>query len=139
VIALYTGRRAEAILSLQWRAIDLRSGLIDFRRPGQAAAKKRRGRCRIPDRLLPHLERAARFGHDVGPVINWADKPIKNIRKAFETAARRAGIDNINCHVLKHTAAISWAIDLLPFLPSFMSRVCSGYAPSQGELQTRLG
>jgi hypothetical protein len=30
-------------------------------------------------------------------------------------------------------------IDLLPFLPSFMSRVCSGYAPSQGELQTRLG
>jgi len=29
--------------------------------------------------------------------------------------------------------------DLLPFLPSFMSRVCSGYAPSQGELQTRLG
>jgi integrase len=107
LLGLYTGRRMEAILSLQWRQVDLRSGWIDFRRPGQAENKKRRGRCRIPDRLLPHLERAARFGHDVGPVISWAGKPVRNIRKTFTTAAARAGLEGINRHVLKHTA-ISW-------------------------------
>jgi integrase len=44
LLAIYTGRRKEAILSLRWANVDLDNGTIDFRRQGQAETKKKRGR-----------------------------------------------------------------------------------------------
>ncbi|MET0483361.1 MAG: site-specific integrase [Aestuariivirgaceae bacterium] len=149
LIGLYTGRRMEAILSLQWRQLDLRSGWIDFTRPGKAETKKRRGRCRIPDRLLPHLKRAARFGCDVGPVISWAGRPVKNIRKTFETAAARVGLDDVNRHTLKHSA-ISWAMQsgedpwrVADFFATSLTTLLKHYGhhhpDQQRELASRIG
>jgi integrase len=149
LIGLYTGRRMEAILSLQWRAIDFRSGWIDFTRLGKAETKKRRGRCRIPDRLLPHLQRASRFGCDVGPVISWAGRPVKNIRKTFETAAARVGLEDINRHVLKHTA-ISWAMQsgeepwkvadfFATALPTILKHYGHHHPDQQAEVASRIG
>ena len=129
LIGLYTGRRKEAILSLRWPQIDLRARLIDFEIDGRARTKKRRGKVPIPDRLLPHLERARRRGSDLGPVLHINGWPIGNIKKGFAGACVRAGlvtwkkvqeatIDGAPCsfvrpvatvtpHVLRHTAA-SW-------------------------------
>jgi len=107
LIGLYCGRRKEAILSLRWSSIDLYRRTIDFRRPGQKETKKKRGQCRIPDHLIPHLVRAKPSEHAVGPVITWRDKGTKDIQTAFGAAAERAYIDGISPHVLKHTAA-SW-------------------------------
>src|SRR5262245_25467525 len=53
LLGLYTGRRKEAILSLRWPQVDLEGGLIDFDIAGRARTKKRRGKVRIPARLLP--------------------------------------------------------------------------------------
>jgi hypothetical protein len=135
--------------SLQWRAIDFRSGWIDFTRLGKAETKKRRGRCRIPDRLLPHLQRASRFGCDVGPVISWAGRPVKNIRKTFETAAARVGLEDINRHVLKHTA-ISWAMQsgeepwkvadfFATALPTILKHYGHHHPDQQAEVASRIG
>jgi integrase len=107
-IGLYTGRRKEAILSLRWPQIDLDAKLIDFEIAGRSRTKKRRGRIPIPDRLLPHLIRARRRGSDLGPVLHINGKPIGNIKKGFTAACRRAGIDGVTPHTLKHTA-ITWA------------------------------
>jgi integrase len=60
LIAVYTGRREEAILSLRWAQVDLEAGIIDFRAPGAPISNKRRGRVRIPAKLLAYLKRGAR-------------------------------------------------------------------------------
>jgi len=43
LLAIYTGRRKEAILSLRWANVDLVNGTIDFRRSGQSETNKKRG------------------------------------------------------------------------------------------------
>jgi integrase len=70
VIGLYTGRRKDAILSLRWHQVDFDRAIIDFRKPGEAESNKRRGRVRIPDKLLPHLRRARLWGSDLGYVVH---------------------------------------------------------------------
>jgi integrase len=107
LIGLYTGRRKEAILSLRWPQIDLVAKTINFEIDGRARTKKRRGQIPIPDRLLPHLMRARRRGSDLGPVLHIDGRPIKNIKKGFAAACRRADVEGATPHTLKHTAA-SW-------------------------------
>jgi integrase len=105
LIGIYTGRRKEAILSLRWSEVDLRAGVINFEIEGRERTKKQRGKAPIPDRLLPHLIRARRRGSDLGPVLHISGKPIANIRKGFAAACRRAGIEGVTPHCLRHTAA----------------------------------
>jgi integrase len=107
LIGLYTGRRKEAILSLRWPSVDLERGWIDFRRAGEAETKKRRGRCRIPDRLLPHLRRARRYQHEVGAVVTWRGRALADVQTAFDAATRRVFLHDVTPHTLRHTAA-SW-------------------------------
>lgn len=60
ILTLYTGRRKEAVLSLQWQPntvaghIDLEGGRIDFQ-GRRVATKKKRGRIQIPQRLMTFL------------------------------------------------------------------------------------
>lgn len=105
LIGLYTGRRKEAILSLRWPQIDLKANRIDFEIEGRERTKKRRGKVPIPRPLIPHLRRAQRRGSDLGPVIHINGKPIGNTKKGFKAACRRAGIEDVTPHTMRHTAA----------------------------------
>jgi len=105
LFGLYTGRRKEAILSLRWSQIDLEANRIDFEIAGRERTKKQRGRVPIPPRLKPHLIRARRRGSDLGPVLHINGRPIANIKKGFAAACRRAGLEGVTPHVLRHTAA----------------------------------
>ena len=105
LLGLYTGRRKEPILSLRWPQVDLKAGLIDFEIPGRKATKKRRGTVRISSRLLPHLKRLRKRGTDLGYVLHINGKRIKDIKKGFEAACKRAGLDEVTPHTLRHTAA----------------------------------
>jgi integrase len=105
LIGLYTGRRKEAILSLRWTQIDLENGLIDFEVAGRDRTKKRRGKVRIPARLLPHLRRARRRGTDLGYVLHINGARIGNIKRGFVAARTRAGLKGVSPHTLRHTAA----------------------------------
>lgn len=106
VMGLYTGRRKEALLSLRWPAVDLRTGgLIDFRRTGEAETKKRRGRVKIPARLQAHLRNAQKRGTDLGHVINDGGSSIGDIKRGFQSACERAGLTGVTPHTLRHTCA----------------------------------
>ena len=105
LLGIYTGRRKEAILSLRWHQVDLNAKLVNFEKTNGEITNKKRGKVRIPDRLLPHLIRAKRRGSDIGYVIHENGKRIGDIKKGFAAACARAGLDEVSPHTLRHTAA----------------------------------
>jgi integrase len=105
LLGLYTGRRKEAVLSLRWPQVDLERGLIDFDLPGRKRTNKKRGTVRIPARLMPHLIRARRRGTDLGYVLHDHGQRIGDIKKGFAAACKRAGLEGVTPHTLRHTAA----------------------------------
>jgi integrase len=105
LIGIYTGRRKEAILSLRWPQVDLRARTINFDVRGRRRTNKRRGIVAIPDRLLPHLERAKRRGTDLGYVLHVSGARIGDVKKGFAAACKRAGLYGVTPHTLRHTCA----------------------------------
>lgn len=103
VIALYTGARKEAILSLRWPQVDLERGTIDFNEPGRRKTKKRRARQPIPDRLMTFLKLARRRGSDLGYVVHCDGARIKDVKRAFASACVRASVESATPHTLRHT------------------------------------
>lgn len=103
MIALYTGARSEAILSLKWfPQVDLERGTIDFNPPGRTHTKKGRAIVPIPHRLRWFLERA-RARASSSYVLNYHGVPIKRIKHSFANACTRAGLDDVTPHTLRHT------------------------------------
>lgn len=105
MLALYTGQRKEAILSLRWSQVDLDNARIDFNLPGARRTNKRRSRIPIPGKLLPHLRRARLRGTELGFVINENGARIRDIKRGFASACRRAGLTQVTPHVLRHSCA----------------------------------
>jgi len=111
LLALYSGQRKEAILSLRWSQVDLDAARIDFNAPGGRKSNKRRARQPIPRKLLGHLCRARRRGSDLGFVIHENGKRIGDIKRGFSTACGKAGLEDVTPHVLRHTCA-TWLMQL---------------------------
>jgi integrase len=108
LIGLYTGARHSAILQLTWDRVDLECGRIDFKTPGIVVTRKRRAHAPIPDMLrevLAEAKQKAKGKH----VVMYAGKPLKTIMNSFATACRRAGIEGVTPHTLKHTF-ITWGL-----------------------------
>lgn len=119
LISLATGRRISAVLSLRWTPsltsgwVDLDAGVIHFRGAAEQETDKRRGSVKMPRRLAAHMRRWAREGgsHVVMQRVGQKRpryRPIAEIDTAFAAACRRAGIEDVTPHVLKHTA-VTWA------------------------------
>jgi integrase len=105
LLGIYTGARKEAILSLRWSQVDIESRQMDYNSPGAKRTNKRRARIPIPARLLPHLRRARLRGGELGFVISEGGKRLGDIKRSFESACSRAGLENVSPHVLRHTCA----------------------------------
>jgi integrase len=105
LLGLYTGARKEAILSLRWSQVDLTAGRIDFNAPGARRTNKRRARIPIPRRLLGPLRRARLRGTELGFVVNDDGKRLGDLKRGFSSACRRAGLDEVTPHTLRHTCA----------------------------------
>ncbi|RAI35749.1 tyrosine-type recombinase/integrase [Rhodoplanes serenus] len=105
LLGLYTGARKEAILSLRWSQIDLAGGRIDYNTPGARRTNKRRARIPIPAKLLGHLRRARKRGVELGFVVNENGKRLGDIKRGFASACKRAGLDDVSPHTLRHTCA----------------------------------
>lgn len=100
-IALETGLRKEAILSLRWSEIDFQSKMIH-------KATKADKIVHIPlTELLEHELRSWRqFQKVLSPfVITYKGQPVKDIKRSFATACRNAGIKDFRFHDLRHTFA----------------------------------
>lgn len=107
LIALYTGARKEAVLSLRWPQIDLNAERIDFSK-GRRRTNKGRPKLPIPERLLTFLKLAwRRRSSDLGFVVHDKGRQIKDIGDSnggsFGSACARAGLEGVSPHVLRHT------------------------------------
>lgn len=113
LIGLYTGTRKAAILSLQWVPnftgghVDLDEGRIYRKSAAARATNKRQPSIKAPRRLLSHMRywRAGTRQY----LIEWNGERVGDIKTAWGTVCREAGIADAPPHALRHTA-ITWAM-----------------------------
>lgn len=120
LIGLYTGTRSSAILSMQWLPnttggwFDLERGVMHRRAEDERETRKRKPPAVIPDRLLFHLKRWRRMDSTrnavIKHVIHWLGEPVKNIKRAWDSARTKAKLPKwVIPHILRHTA-ITWSM-----------------------------
>lgn len=118
LIAIYTGTRHNAILSLRWMPslssghVDVERGIIYRRGSAERETSKRRPPVRPSPRLISHLRRWHCIDHkkSIAHVIHYQRQPVKKERKAFAAVVKAAGLGkDVTPHVLRHTAA-SWLL-----------------------------
>ncbi len=114
-LAIATGGRKEAILQLRWDThidFDRRSVWLGFKEGGK-------GRATVPmtQRLFDELTKA-REATLSDYVVEWAGKPVKDVKNALRKAYERAGLGDVPApaHVLRHTSGAYMAMAGVPML-----------------------
>ncbi len=112
VLALNTGCRKGELLGLEWRRVDMCSGLLYL----DAEHTKSNKRRSVP---LNSMARAAirsreRYCKEHAPKSPWVfchpdGSRIQNLKRSFATACKRAGIEDFRIHDLRHTCA-AWLV-----------------------------
>jgi len=105
LLALSTGARKEAIAELTWDRVDLARGIVDF---GMGHGNKRRTVVPVSGKALDEI-RAAFAVRTTACVLEWGGRPAGDVKIAFGKACRRAGLEGVTPHVLRHTAA-TWMV-----------------------------
>lgn len=103
-IMINTAARRGAVEELKWDQIDFENEVIHFNPPGRKQTKKRRATVPINADLLLVLERAWDERLDDTYVLDTN----KSAYAEFKAAARRAGLDDVTPHTLRHTFG-TWA------------------------------
>lgn len=111
-LALNTGMRRGEILSLEWRRVDLQSGLIYLEASDQKSGKA--GSVPLNSEAHAAILSRARFRAAHCPDSPWVfahcnGKRLQSIKRSFATACRRAGIEDFRIHDLRHTCA-AWLV-----------------------------
>lgn len=111
-IALMTGQRKEAILSLRWDQVDFQTGLVDFNDPSGTLSHRRKGRGIVPmsDALRTLLEGLPK---DHMHVIHHYGRRVRDLRGIWSRLMKETGLD-ITPHILRHTVATQLAQKNVP-------------------------
>jgi len=137
-LALSTAGRKSAILQLTWDRVDFERGQIRLAVVGE---RNRKGRALVPmtNRVKQELLTAQAIAR-TAYVVEYADRPVSNIKKGFAAAAKRAGLEDLTPHDLRHSAAVWMAEDgvgmdeIAQFLghsdPRITYRVYARFSPS---------
>ena len=101
ITALNTGMRKGEILTLKWSQVDLVHGIIYIHDTKSGKPRE----VYINEWLLETLLELSE--HRRGPYVfcDEKGKPYGSIRKSFETAKRKAGIEDLRFHDLRHNIA----------------------------------
>lgn len=102
MLGLYTGARTGAMLDLEWSRV---GRLINY---GDGVGNKRRAIVPIAEPLRVELD-AQREVATTGHVIEYNGRPITRIGPGWSTVVRRAGLERVTPHTLRHTCA-TWMI-----------------------------
>jgi len=94
IIALGTGMRKSEILNLKWKDVSLRERIIIVRNSKNNES-----------RIIPMNEMVYNALRNLYTPENIHIFHTKNVRKGFEGASKRAGIENFTFHDLRHTFA----------------------------------
>lgn len=105
ILALSTAGRQSAILQLTWDRVDFKRGLIQLAIPDEHGRKKGRATVPMTNAARSALEEAKRAAL-TDYVIEYGEKPLQSIKKAFGRACDRAKLKNVTPHTLRHTAAV---------------------------------
>lgn len=118
-LAISTGARSNAILSLRWSRIDWVRRTINLSSPSQTdfpgssgrhspntgeLRQKRRATVPITETLFKALREAYPL-RSTEYVIEYSGKPVRNIRYAFRRLSQRLG-KRVTSHMLRHSAAV---------------------------------
>jgi integrase len=111
-IALMTGQRKEAILSLKWEQVDFNTGLVDFNDATISMAHRRKGRGIVPmseglRKFLMGLDKSHPY------VITKNGSRVRDFRAVWTKIMHQTGLD-ITPHVLRHTVATQLAQKNVP-------------------------
>jgi integrase len=106
LLALFTAARKEALLSLTWDRVNNR--FIDLEEPGRRQTNKRRAKVPMTKELWNELQ-LHRIAALTDFVIEFAGREVRSIRTGFEKACKRAGLEDVTPHTLRHTAA-TWMV-----------------------------
>lgn len=104
-----TGARLAAALELTWDRVDFDKRQIHLRNPFDKRPMKGRAIAPMSDSLFEALKTAQREAL-TRFVIEYNGKPIKNLRTGLQTISRLTGIEQINAHKFRHTAAV-WLVE----------------------------
>lgn len=96
--AIYTGLRKGEILNLKWKDVDLEHGMIYVRENKQNRLQVKMVNDDLMDILMKLPVKGDYLFHD------GEGKPIKDVKRTFQTALRRAGIEDFRFHDLRHTS-----------------------------------
>jgi integrase len=105
LLAIHTASRRGAILELKWEQVDMEQRRIHFNPEGRVQTSKRRVAAPINKTLYAALENARLLAQTDYVIEYEGHAPIKNPRRAFKTAAKRAGLKGVSPHTIRHTGA----------------------------------
>jgi integrase len=101
-VAMLTGMRRGELLSLKWDQI--KHGAIHL--DGSMTKSGKGRKIQISDRLEMVLKELRRENHLKSPyVFNYQGKRLQEVKRSFQGACRRAGIEDFRFHDLRHTFA----------------------------------
>lgn len=111
-LALNTGCRKQELLGLEWSRVDLKSDLVFLEARHTKTAKRRSIPLNKQSRVS--LLSRANFRAQYCPASPWVfahkdGSRIKDVKRSFVTACRRAGIEDFRIHDMRHTCA-AWLI-----------------------------
>jgi integrase len=98
-LLLFTGCRLREILHLKWEQVDLERGLLFL-----ADSKTGRKTVILNAPALAVLAGLERMGSYVVPGDN-PERPRADLKRPWEAVAKRAGLDRVRLHDLRHTYA----------------------------------
>ena len=101
ITALNTGMRKGEILTLKWSQVDLVHGIIYIHDTKSGKPRE----VYINEWLLETLLELPRHPKSPSVFCDEKGRPYGSIRKSFETAKRKAGIENLRFHDLRHNFA----------------------------------
>ncbi len=103
-LAVGTGARTNAILDLTWDRVNFETGLIDLNPRDRVQTSKYRATVPMNEQLRESLM-AAKEGAMSDYVIEHGRGKVLSIKKGFEAACRRAGVQ-ATPHMMRHSAAV---------------------------------
>jgi len=103
-LAYYTGSRRRALETLTWDQVNFNQSRIALGKPGERQTKKRRPTVPMGPALQANLVSA--YNTRTGPFVLGSDADIFS---AFKAAAKRAGLDGVTPHTIRHTRAVHLA------------------------------